>query len=370
MATIECPVCLRMLDWEQAPLVTIGDDLRPRPLVVPDDESPAAVRMRRGTAYRTCPGRGGHYLPADYGDTKAERITIGMIGNSAAGKSHLLAAMIGQFMRGVRLRQLDLQVSPLDLLIHKRYVDEAVTPFLDRRKELTRTRVAAADITDAFLVRNVAAGTRYTVTFFDVAGEMLSRASAEENIFLGAVNALIFVVDPQAIRGLIRPQANGGAGAAAAGEGGQAAEGGSAGDYTFDNVLKLLRLARDETSDEFLGIPAAVVLAKADLLRRGDLLLERWLRAEADEDLDLGTVEEESGDVFTYLYTHGADRWLEPVQQCIWSTLHFASATGTSARENEFPESTFRPHRVIKPLLALLAAKGVVDPAALGVTPA
>jgi hypothetical protein len=363
MATIECPVCLRMLDWDQAPLVTIGNDLKPRPLVVPEDEAPAATRMRRGTAYRTCPGRGGHYLPADYGDTKAERITIGMVGNSAAGKSHLLAAMIGQFMRGVRLRQLDLQVSPLDLLIHKRYVDEAVTPFLDRRKELTRTRVAAADITDAFLVRNVAAGTRYTVTFFDVAGEMLSRASAEENIFLGAVNALIFVIDPQAIRGLIRQQADGGAEASGAGEGG------SAGDYTFDNVLKLLRLARDEASAEFLGIPAAVVLAKADLLRRGDLLLERWLRAEADEDLDLGTVEEESGDVFTYLYTHGADRWLEPAQQCAWSTLHFASATGTSARDKEFPESTFRPHRVIKPLLALLAAKGVIDHQALGVTP-
>jgi hypothetical protein len=363
MAMIECPVCLQMLDWEQSPMVTIGDDLTPRPLVVPENEAPAAARMRLGTAYRTCPGRGGHYLPADYGDTGAERITIGMIGNSLVGKSHLLAAMIGQFMRGVRLRQLDLQVSPLDLLIHKRYVDEAVTPFLDRRKKLARTRVAAADITDAFLVRNVAAGKRYTVTFFDVSGEMLSRASAEENIFLGAVNALIFVIDPMRIRSLVRPQADGDAGAADAGEGG------SAGDHTFDNVLKLLRLARDETTAEFLGIPAAVVVAKADLLRRGDLLLERWMRAEADEDLDLGTVEEESGDVFTYLYTHGADRWLEPAQQCIWSTLHFASAAGTSARDEVFPESNFRPHRVIKPLLALLAAKGVIDHQALGVTP-
>ncbi|MBV9448176.1 MAG: hypothetical protein JO345_20015 [Streptosporangiaceae bacterium] len=362
MVMIECPVCLRNLDWEQAPLVTMGEDLAPTPLVLPPDEAPAATRMRLGTAYRTCPGRGGHYLPADYGDMKAERITVGMIGNSAAGKSHLLAAMIGQFMRGIRLRQLDLQVSPLDLLIHKRYVQEAVTPFLDQRKELDRTRVAAAEITDAFLVANLAAGKRYTVTFFDVAGEQLGRAGAEENLFLGAVNALIFVVDPGAVRGLVRAPAGSGVNAGAVNAGAvDAGEGGTAGDYTFDNVLKLLRLARDEAAAEFLGVPAAVVVTKADLLRRGDLLLERWLRAEADEDLDLSTVEEESGDVFTYLYTHGADRWLEPAQQCIWSTLHFASAAGTSPRDKVFPEESFRPFRVIKPLLSLLAMKGVID---------
>ena len=365
MAMIECPVCLHMLDWEQAPLVTMGEGTGPEPLVVPKDEAPAAARMRRGTAYRECPGRGGHYLPADYGEMLAERITIGMIGTSLVGKTHLLAAMIGQFMAGVRLRQLDLQVSPLDLLIHKRYVDEAVRPFLDERKKLERTRVAAAEITDAFLVTNVAAGRRYAVTFFDVSGEMLLRGSADENLFLGAVNALIFVIDPQSIRGLVR---QGGPDAETEAAGTTNA-GGSAGDYTFDNVLKLLRLARDETASEFLGIPAAVVVAKADLLRRGDLLLERWLKAEADEDLDLGTVEEESGDVFTYLYTHGADRWLEPAQQCLWSTLHFASATGTSPRDDKFPEDTFRPHRVIKPLLALLAMKGVIDHPNFGATP-
>jgi hypothetical protein len=363
MAVIECPVCLRLLDWEQAPLVTMGEGTGPTPLVVPEDEAPAAARMRRGTAYRQCPGQGGHYLPADYGDMLAERITIGMIGTSLVGKTHLLAAMIGQFMGGVRLRQLDLQVSPLDLLIHKRYVDEVVRPFLDERRKLERTRVAAAEITDAFLVTNVAAGKRYAVTFFDVSGEMLLRGSPEENLFLGAVNALIFVIDPQAIRGLVRPQ--GGTGEAA----GAASGGGSAGDYTFDNVLKLLRLARDETTAEFLGIPAAVVVAKADLLHRGDQLLERWLSAEADEDLNLGTVEEESGDVFTYLYKNGADRWLDPAQQFICSTLHFASASGTSPRDDEFPAANFRPQRVIKPLLALLAMKGVIDHPAFGVTP-
>jgi hypothetical protein len=366
MAMIECPVCLQMLDWEQAPLVTMGEGSGPTPLVVPENESPAAARMRRGTAYRECPGQGGHYLPADYGDMLAERITIGMIGTSLVGKTHLLAAMIGQFMGGVRLRQLDLQVSPLDLLIHKRYVDETVRPFLDERKKLERTRVAAAEITDAFLVTNVTVGRRYAVTFFDVSGEMLLRASADENLFLGAVNALIFVIDPQAIRGLVRPQGGTDAETEAAGA---ANGGGSAGDYTFDSVLKLLRLARDETAAEFLGVPAAVVVAKADLLRGGDPLLERWWKAEGDEDLDLGTLEEESGDVFTYLYTNGAQRWLEPAQQCLWSTLHFASATGTSAREDEFPESSFRPHRVIKPLLALLAMKGVIDHPNFGVTP-
>jgi hypothetical protein len=373
MGRVECPICLTMLDWERAPLVTIGADLAPAPFALPPDASPALARILLDTAYRTCSGGGGggHYLPATYGEQDVQRITIAMIGNSAAGKSHLLAAMIGQFMRGVRLRELDLQVDPLDLRIHKDYVDKVVTPFLDRRELLKRTDIAAVQIADAFLVTNLAASRRYAVTFFDVSGELLARAGADQKEFLGAVDAVIFVVDPQAIRGLARspvtatPPAAAPQAGPAQEPGVTVPESGSEGDPSFDVALKLLRLARAETA-EFLHIPAAIIVAKADLLRRSDPLVDRWLRADADEDLDLSTVEEESGDVFAYLYAHGADRWLEPAQRCIWSTLHFASAAGTAPRADHFPEASFRPRRVIKPLLALLAARGVIDQSAFG----
>lgn len=361
MSRIECPVCLYMLDWEQAPLVTIGDDGAVSALTLPPGESPAGRRLRLHTAYRTCDGRQpAHYLPADYGDQHVNRVSVGMVGNATAGKTHLLAAMIGQFMRGVRLRQLSLQVTPIDLRIHKKYVDEAVTPFLDRREVLQRTPLGAVDITDAFQVTNLDSGRRHSVTFFDVSGELLARAGPGEKEFLGAVNALIFVVDPEKIRGLGRPDT-------AAPD--ATRSGGSEGDQAFDIVLKLLRVARAEQGADFLGIPAAVVVTKSDLLRRGDRFVSWWLRAEADEDLDLGTVEEESGDVFTYLYTHGAERWLEPAEQCIQSTLHFASASGIAPRDGHFPDVYFRPRRVIKPLLALLAMKGVIDPSVLGGAP-
>ncbi len=359
-----CPVCLRVLDWERAPLVTLGQDGSVTALELPQDESEQGRRLRLHTAYRTCHGTDPvHYLPADYGDQDVNRITVGVIGRTSAGKTHLLAAMIGQFMRGVRLRDLALQVAPLDIGIHKRYVDNVVTPFLDRREQLDLTAIGPTDIADAFLVTNLETGRRYSVTFFDVSGELLARAGVDEKRFLGAVNALIFVIDPEAIRGL-PVQVNGAAAAAGTGRSG------SEGDPAFDAVLRLLRVARDEQAAAFLGIPAAVVVGKSDLLRRGDRYVDWWLRAEADEDLDLDTVEEESGDVFTYLYTHGGERWLEPAQQCIQSTLHFASAAGTAPRDGHFPDVGFRPRRVIKPLLALLAMKGVIDPSALKGVPA
>jgi len=366
VSRIECPVCLHMLDWSQAPLVTFGQDGSATPLVLPPHESEHGIRLRLHTAYRTCDGTDPvHYLPADYGDQDVNRITIGVIGRTRAGKTHLLAAMIGQFMRGVRLRDLALQVAPLDVGIHKRYVDSVVTPFLDRREQLNLTPIGAADITDAFLVTNLDARRRHAVTFFDVSGEMLARAGVEEKRFLGAVNALIFVIDPEAIRGLPVQVTGTQATETTASDAGT----GSEGDPAFDAVLRLLRVARDEQAADFLSIPAAVVVGKSDLLRRGDKYVDWWLRAEADEDLDLTTVEEESGDVFTYLHIHGGERWLEPAQQCIQSTLHFASAAGTAPREGHFPDASFRPRRVIKPLLALLAMKGVIDPSALRGSP-
>jgi hypothetical protein len=356
MSTIVCPLCLTSLNWAQAPLMTLDDDGNYVPVVGASTDSVARARLRTDTAYRTCNGTSpAHYLPASYGDEDVTRISVAMIANTAAGKSHLLAAMIGQFVSSVRLRQVALQVSPLDLHLHRSYMDRTVTPFLDQRKVLDHTSIAAKDITDGFLVTNLDTGKRFAITFFDVSGELLARPGADEKVFLGAVNALMFVVDPQSVRGLAAKDA-----------GPEAAPVGRfAGDPAFDVTLKLLRVARSEQSTEFLGIPAAVIVAKSDLLRRGNRFVNRWMRADTVDDLDLSTVEEESGDVFTFLYTNGAERWLEPALQCTRSTLHFVSAAGTAPRDGQFPEASFQPRRVIKPLLALLAMKGVIDPALL-----
>jgi hypothetical protein len=350
---IECPICLHMVDWGRAPLVTLDDDLSARPLADVRGESQAGQRMRVQTAYRACEGQQSvHYLPNAYGDYYENRIIVGVIGDTAAGKTHLLAAMIGQFMRGTRLRPLGLQVDALDLRIHRQYLTDVIEPFLDRHQVLPHTPMGRAlSITDALLVTSLQDDRHHPVAFFDVAGEELARADPEGKRFLGAVNALLFVVDPQVIRGVSR-------------ERGARSEG----DPTFDIALGMLKRSRAALGEPFLDIPAAVVVAKADMLRGHDPRPDRWLQyADAEEDLDLSTLEEESRDVFTYLFTHDAERWLDPAEQCSVSTLHFASASGTApvipddgaVEPTHFPDARFRPRRVLKPLLSLLQMKGV-----------
>ncbi|MEU9840519.1 hypothetical protein AB0C69_14995, partial [Actinomadura sp. NPDC048032] len=50
------------------------------------------------------------------------------------------------------------------------------------------------------------------------------------------------------------------------------------------------------------------------------------------------------------------------------ATLHFASATGVGVdmESGEYPEQSFRRQRVLRPLLSLLAMKGVLPREVLG----
>ncbi len=90
-----------------------------------------------------------------------------------------------------------------------------------------------------------------------------------------------------------------------------------------------------------------------------------------DEELNLATVEEESEDAYAFLSSRGARGWLAPFVRCARSTLHFATATGHQAVRAEdgiqrSPHGSFAPRRTLKPMLALFAMCGVLDPAYLG----
>jgi hypothetical protein len=341
---LECPICLRLLDWSAAQLVTLDDLGEARPFARQPGESDAARRNRLATAYRVCPGDGAqHYLPYDYGDYD-ERVVVGVVGQSSAGKTHLLAAVIGQLLRqATRLGRLGLQVEPLDLRLHQRYVDQVVEPFLGARRVLDPTRVAEIEFADALRVTNLRTRRRYAVAFFDVAGETLARVDPDV-AFVGAVNALLFVVDPESVPYLVGPDAA------------------ATGDAAFDMVFNRLNQIRNPDRLEYLPIPAATVVAKSDLLRFRSPLVNRWMSREGDdEELDLASVEEESADVYAFLAARGAERWLVPAERCADSTLHFASAAGARPQAGQFPARAFRQRRVLKPFLSLLAMKGVLD---------
>lgn len=349
MATrVRCPICLTMVDWEAAEAVTLDTDGRPVPLVRRLDDDEVQWRHRQLNAYRTCPGGegDGHVLPGSYGNF-GEPLVIGVIGESEAGKTHLLAAMLGMLSDADRMNRAGLVIGPLDLQLHQRYMKEVVRPFLDQGHGLKGTPAQPPEFTDALWIRNSETGRSFAVAFFDVSGEWLADHEAEVP-FLGAVSALVFVVDPSRIRGLT------------------AEAGGVTGDPAFGVVLdKIVRL-RGLEGAEFLPLPAAVVVGKSDLLRHHESLVDRWFRdTSPDEELDLSTVEEESEDAYTFLSSRGGQGWLAPFVRCADSTLHFATATGHRAVEEggtqRSPHGAFAPRRTLKPLLALFAMCGVID---------
>ncbi|RSM42717.1 hypothetical protein DMA12_21090 [Amycolatopsis balhimycina DSM 5908] len=347
-ARVECPICLHRLDWARARVVALDDAGEATPFLPRPGESESARRMRLTAAYRVCTGDGTtHYLPYDYGEYD-DRIVVGVIGASAAGKSHLLAAMIGRLLAGsAQLKRLGLRVDPLDLRVHNQYMRDVVQPFMAGR-ELRPTPREQIEFTDAFRVTNDLTGRRCALTFFDVAGEVLEDVDPGVS-FIGAVNALLFVIDPEAVPRLVRPDAA------------------ATRDNAFDVSLGKLQRIRNPRHRPFLPIPSASVVVKADRLRFRSELVRRWLDHDGDEEFDLSTLEAESRDVYAYLSARGATGWLAPAEQCLDSTLHFASATGTQAEDGRFPALTFRQRRVLKPLLALLAMKGVAGHAEAGV---
>jgi hypothetical protein len=346
-ADVHCPICNRRIEWNATPPYQLGTDGRPERLVRDPRESENSWQDRLINAYRPCgdvtrPGT--HLLPYDYADYRP--LTIGMIGHSKAGKTHLLAAMISRLCSNdPALGRLGLRVGPLDLGVHQRYMADCITPLIGRRRELPGTPTnLPVQFCDALKVTN-AGQQSFAVTFFDLAGERLTRPNDDEVRFYASAHALVFVVDPESL-----PRRGSAAG----------------GDASFDVALRRLEARpRPPSAAPLRPVAAAVVVAKADLIRFHDRLPADWLAlGSPDEEVALGTIERESEDVYAYLSQRGATPWLRPAQECYRSTLHFASATNGPARDGAFG-GAFRQCRVLKPLLAIFAMTGVLDESAL-----
>lgn len=340
MSYVVCPNCGRSVDWAAAEPVSIGDGGEPVPLRRDPRETDDSWNERLQTAYRTCSGLGrpdSHLLPYDY--DRYRHVVIGMVGSSDAGKSTLLAAMIHRLCSGdPAFARLGLQVEPLDLASHRRYVTSTVDRLM-RRQRLSNTRANKQIVFRTVLKVTNREGGAFAVSFFDVAGEQLARSDPDVR-FYATADALIFVVDSARLPRPGRPQPTG--------------------ESTFEEALRRLS-GRASVSSTFIPVPAAVVVAKADLIRFDDPLVGYWLaKGSADEETELSTVEEESADVYTYLTLRGATAWLAPASRCYKSTLHFASATNGSPTGDTY-DGAFRQVRVLKPLLSVFAMTGILD---------
>jgi hypothetical protein len=335
---VRCPICLNPLRWDTARAVirNSAGEITPLPRI-PDRLRNFETQL---DAYRECPGGGGtpHLLPYQYGAYGAP-IVVGVVAGGMAGKSHLLAAMIHTLLRESRLRRLPFQVDPLDFQIYVQYEQKVIRPFLDERAVLPITRSGSVEFADALRVHDPGTGKDHAIAFFDVGGEQLQ--NYRQNSFLSAVNALLFVVDAAELVARRRDR-----------------EGPA--DPVFNLVLDRLARVHGYSKHGFLPLPAAVVVAKADLLRfTGEAEVDTWLSMPGNDEFDPTTVESESEDVFAVLRRTGPG-YLTPATICLRSTLHFASAAGVAPEGDHFPELGFGPRRALKPLLALLNSRGIL----------
>jgi hypothetical protein len=346
---VTCPYCLDRVRYNEQELYVRNAQEEHQRLDLSTERNPLRRADVLRTAFQRCPHAGAvdpHYLPVDY-LTQGEPLTVALVGSSYAGKTHLLAAMLGEVERG-GLEPYGLTSRPLNPDWHRRFVQDRILP-LQEGVVLSSTKMAKfAFFADALLI-NGPAGAR-PVMFFDLGGEDLVE-HGEVTRFLVGVGAFIFVIDP--LRALRIPQLERLRRQAGIREH-------SFGDQAFKTVLGRLRQTR---TGPYLRSPAAVVLTKSDLVRF-EPPVRRWLGRPLPPALTDRELRAESRDVYAFVRHHGSAAWLQPFTACERSTLHFVSATGGQEQGSVFPHGV-APRRVLAPLLSVLAMSGMLPGARL-----
>ncbi|MDV9192821.1 hypothetical protein R6L23_32220 [Streptomyces sp. SR27] len=340
-----CPHCLLPVTYDERLLVTIDAKGTRIPLDLSAEHRPGHRTDALRKAYHLCPhtveGDEEHELPVPY-LTNGEPLTVALVGSSSVGKTHLLAAMLGEVELG-GLEPYGLKCRPLNPEAHRTYLRERVQS-LQQGRQLGRTgQQTFARFADGLLV-SAGGATPRPVVFFDLAGEDLAQDS-EVGRFLMGVDAFVFVLDPlRALRmrsldpvreqsGLRRREL---------------------GDEAFATVLN--RIPRQRGG--LVAAPAALALNKSDLVRF-EPVVDRWLGRALPGRHDPAALHAESRDAYAFLAQNASAAWLKPFDDCADCTLHFVAATGGQARGDRFPHGA-RPRRVLAPLLSLFAACGLL----------
>ncbi|MFF0561149.1 hypothetical protein [Streptomyces sp. NPDC004266] len=340
-----CPHCLLPVEYDERLLVTIDAKGNRIPLDLSAERRPGHVADALRKAYHLCPhtvdGDEEHELPVPY-LTNGEPLSVALVGSSSVGKTHLLAAMLGEVELG-GLEPYGLKCRPLNPEAHRTYLRERVQS-LQQGRQLGRTgQQTFARFADGLLVSAGGARPR-PVVFFDLAGEDLAQ-DGEVGRFLMGVDAFVFVLDPlRALRlpGLdpVREQSG--------------LRRRDLGDEAFTTVLN--RIPRQRGG--LVAAPAALAVNKSDLVRF-EPVVDRWLGRALPGRHDPAALHEESRDAYAFLAHHASAAWLKPFDDCADCTLHFVAATGGQARGDRFPHGA-RPRRVLAPLLSLFALCGLL----------
>ncbi|MFC8548977.1 hypothetical protein ACFUMI_15405 [Streptomyces sp. NPDC057273] len=343
-----CPHCLLPVEYDESLLVTIDAKGNRIPLDLGAEHRPAHLREILRKAYHLCPHAGpgdeAHELPVPY-LTSGDPLSIAFVGSSSVGKTHLLAAILGEVELG-GLEPYGLKCLPLNPDAHRTYLRERVQS-LQQGRQLGRTvQQTFARFADGLLV-SARGATPRPVVFFDLAGEDLAQ-DGEVTRFLTGVDAFVFVLDP--LRALRMPSLD-----PVREQDGLPRR--DLGDEAFTTVLNRM----ERLSSGLVGAPAAIAVNKSDLVRF-EPAVDRWLGRAMPPRVDREALRAESRDAYAFLAHHASRAWLKPFDDCARCTLHFVAATGGQARGDRFPHGA-RSRRVLAPLLSIFAMCGLLPEA-------
>lgn len=341
---VTCPVCLDTFAWDDSELLQYSAaEGKYSPVELPDTENQAKIDDARKRLYVRCPNpsgdSGSHYLPAtyvDYGDP----LVIATIGRPAAGKTHLVVAMVRELLAGAASGA-GLRARALDHYRHLVFLRDFLNPF-EAGMQLPGTTNGIGTYLTWLVVEH--GKTRRPLVLFDVAGEDFRSDESKHTRFLVNAGALLFVEDaPHVVRSaaeeqdLHRDRSLGGIGPSGTNE------------YFAQAIERL--------PDGGRGLPAALALTKADRLRYF-APVDRWLREEPT-GLTPDRLLAETRDIYALLHSVGATSAMRLYNDFERCTMHFVSATGGAASGQRYPAG-IRPARALTPLLALLAMAGVI----------
>jgi hypothetical protein len=361
---VVCPRDLRELEWERLPLCDIegagfrdgeGNLLGEEKLrVMPREQR---LQVLRSGVYKQCPSASCRMLlPHDYAEN--QRIVLGVLGVPAASKSTYLGALVKLLVdRG--LADLGVRVDPLVVADHRRFADQFIRPAFTDRRALEVTTAGKVRGPYCYRLHNLRTGALANLVLLDSSGEDLTSDRGKFNAaYVAEADGLIFLLDPTQMPLVARsidcvapdpePQ-----------------------QLLVKGLLEPLRGldARRRDGTDLLSAPAAVAIAKSDLLGVDGLYsgAEGFLAEDGTSDkVDLDQVERENLAVISFLYENDEAVIAEDVMHNFFDfSFHFVSATntGTEVRDGrktyvEQPE----PKRVLQPLVVILRRLGFLSP--------
>lgn len=372
---MRCPICLADVDpgtvlWRSpsgatapGPPARAGtvQRLKARLMAQPDVTAKSWADFYAAGYRAYCPDHLGE-LPEDL--FTRQLVIIGLVGESGSSKTHYMAALLHLLSAGA--------LAPYNVIVNfdpgtvtryqneyyrRLFVDREVIPasrpmrWIDEEAGHRESRPPMT-----IVLRNWETGRAVNVCIFDAAGEQLltARSQATWARHLSIADGLMFFVDPSILPGVRRELGDGGAGQTM-----------HVTESVIDITSNLVRRARSlSPDDDILGVPAALLLTKADLVADAP-----GFPAQALEDLDhlndapyrlINRLRTDSVAVEQYMSANGGRNLVtSAVHKFGGITFHAVSATGCPPVNGGYER--IEPKRCLEPFLLLLAAAGVVE---------